>query len=556
VARRQGSGRKASAKRGGVPRRVADARPDPWLDPVSVAGRYPAGDVALVAGFTLLAVAFHVLSQSQRPVWLDEACTYWTVRASAVDLLHGARTDGTPPLYFLIVSAATRLFGSSEIVLRLPSLLAATALAPAIYFVARLFTSRRAAVIAAALTAISPLVHYYAVEARPYGLVQLETLAILFVAYRAILEPRQPLWWAGLAVAQAIQLWTHNYALFLLPAPAVVCLLVGGRTRVALAATAALASSVAFGLYLPWFLRALDTTGMGIGEWIRQFWVTTPPYAAIFRSLEVFGFGGHYPAYLSYLGPAPDVRVLAVPLSLGLLASAVLPWAERDPREPSRPAKVVLLGFLFIPLLGAWVYSWLREPLYLVGRYDTIVLPVFLILFAAGLDRIIRAAPWVGGILAAAVVVLAAVSSSFALGAPAVADQEDVMAAQYLARQAAPGDPIVSTDYRRPVVDYYLDRSGHHAEFTSFPRDNRDHPCWYSVSHLLADPTRLGREGEMLAEQLAVAARQGHAVWLLASEADEVNTRLYDPLFRRLVIDESRSVKRARLICLKPGSGA
>jgi hypothetical protein len=550
VGRRRG--RQTSGKRATAQRRIGEARPDPGPDPAAAAGPFAVADVLLVAGLTLLAGAFHLLSQSQRPVWLDEACTYWTVQVNAADLLHGARADGTPPLYFLIVSAVAHLFGSREIMLRLPSIVAATALVPAIYLVARRFTSRRAAVIAAALTAISPIVHYYAVEARPYALVQLETLAILYVAYRAILAPRQVRWWVLLTLAQAVQLWTHNYALFLLPVPALLCLIVGGPTRVGLATRAAVASALAFGLYLPCFFRALANTGMGIGDWIGPYWLATPPYAAILRSLEVFGVGGRYPPYLSYLGKAPAVPVLAVVISLGLLASAVLPWAERATREASRSAKVVLLVFLFVPLLGAWLYSSLGEPLYLVGRYDTMVLPVFLILFAAGLDKmIIRTGPWVGGSLVAVVVILAAVSSSLAVGAPAAADEEDVMAAQFLARQAAPGDPIVSTDLRRPVVDYYLDRAGHHSEFISFPFENRDHPCWHSVSHLLADPARLAREGEALADRLTEAARQGHTVWLLASEDDQVNTRLYDPLFRRLVIDDARSVMHARLVCLK-----
>ena len=99
------------------------------------------------------------------------------------------------------------------------------------------------------------LVHYYAVEARNYSLVELETLAILYVAYRAIQTPDELKWWVLLAFAQTTQLWTHNYAVFLLPAPALVCFLVGGRERIVRSAKAAAASSLAVVLSLPCLLR-------------------------------------------------------------------------------------------------------------------------------------------------------------------------------------------------------------------------------------------------------------------------------------------------------------
>jgi 4-amino-4-deoxy-L-arabinose transferase-like glycosyltransferase len=505
-----------------------------------------------VAACTLVAAAFHVFSQSQRHLWADEASTYWTVQARVVDLLRGARTDGTPPLYFLVVSAVTRLFGATEIVLRLTSILAATALVPASYAVARSFASRRAAVLAAALAAISPLAHYYAVEARPYALLQLETLAILYFAYRAIQAPRTHRWWVLLCVAHAIQLCTHNYALFLLPVPACVGLLVAGRGRWTVATRAAAAALVAFAIDLPWFLRAQASAAAGVADWLRPYWQITPPSAAVARSLEVFGFGGRFPDYLTYLGIAPDVRLLALSLTVGVLAMAtVVPWTTRTEADTGR--STTLLIFLLVPLTGAWLYSSLFQPIYYVGRYDTMVLPVFLILFAIGLDETMRLRLWLGGALVLMVVVLAGVSSWPAFGPSLDSDVEDVMAASILVQQASPADPIVVTGTRRPVLEYYLDRSGHTATLVSFPPEIADHPGWYSDSRMEREPSRLVHEGEALAEHLATAARQGHAVWILSSGSDHrIDNYLYVPLMRHLVVDEAHSTKDWRLYCLKP----
>ena len=130
--------------------------------------------------------------------------------------------------------------------------------------------------------------------------------------------------------------------------------------------------------------------------------------------------------------------------------------------------------------LASWAYFWLIAPIYYVGRYDTIVLPVFLIVFAIGLERILRMDRRVGTVAMMLVVGLAGVSCSTAFGQPFSGEPEDVMAAQYLAAHAAPGDPIVTTELREPVVAYYLDRAAHHRELGSFPSEIGKHPGWSS----------------------------------------------------------------------------
>ena len=90
-------------------------------------------EFALVAGITLAAAAVHALGQLQRPLWVDEACTYLIVKGTTLEILRGVgRADGSPPLYFLFVAAVTRVFGFGEVALRLPSTIAAVALVPAV----------------------------------------------------------------------------------------------------------------------------------------------------------------------------------------------------------------------------------------------------------------------------------------------------------------------------------------------------------------------------------------------------------------------------------------
>jgi len=94
-----------------------------------------------------------------RPLWLDEASTYWTTRETWLALLGQVGTDGSPPFYFVIVKAFTVVCGESEFALRLPSLVATLGLIPALYVLGWRLGGTRTGLLAAALGTVSPLVH-------------------------------------------------------------------------------------------------------------------------------------------------------------------------------------------------------------------------------------------------------------------------------------------------------------------------------------------------------------------------------------------------------------
>jgi 4-amino-4-deoxy-L-arabinose transferase-like glycosyltransferase len=514
-------------------------------------------DVIAVAALTVLAAVLHVGVQSGRSLWLDEACTYWTIQTSVLDLLRGVRTDGSPPLYFLLVSAVSRVFGSSEFALRLASIAAATALVPACYAVARRFGSPRTALVAAALVATSPLVHYYSVEARAYAVLQLETAAILYAAFRAWSAPGGWRWWVALGFALALQLWTHTYAVFLVAVLPVIFWLASDTHRNTVALRAAAAAGGAALLALPVLLNSLRNTGSGVLDWVAVCWLQTPPSVAVLRSLEVFGFGGVYPIHLSSLGPIPSVRWLSVSVTAVLLLAATAPIFARE-RQGSphfvapRLATRALLSFLLFPLLAAWLYSLFVQPLYVVGRYDTMVLPVFLILMATGLENVFRLRRWLGILVC---VVLAGFSAATFLAAASGTTpppfQEDRMAAAHIASHAAPSDVVVTTGYRRAVVAYYLDRAGHAADVLSFPAEVSNHPGWYSADRLLAKREQLAQEGRQLATTLAWRARSGAGVWLVASGNNEVDEFLRQPLVGSFTPDLGRSSQEYAVLSLR-----
>ena len=110
-------------------------------------------------------------------LWLDEATSALVARMPLTDIftkfLPG---DFHPPFYYAILHFWTILFGTSEIALRVPSLLAGILTIYIVYLIGKELEDQKVGIMAAILLATSGLHIYYSQEARMYS------LAALFVA--------------------------------------------------------------------------------------------------------------------------------------------------------------------------------------------------------------------------------------------------------------------------------------------------------------------------------------------------------------------------------------
>lgn len=79
-------------------------------------------------------------------------------------------SDTNPPLYYLLLNAWTRAFGTGDVALRLFSAWWAVAALPLVWLIGRDLDGERVAWSASALYALSPLALYYSAEGRMYSL--------------------------------------------------------------------------------------------------------------------------------------------------------------------------------------------------------------------------------------------------------------------------------------------------------------------------------------------------------------------------------------------------
>jgi mannosyltransferase len=290
--------------------------------------------LSIVAGLVGIAAALRFYGLGHQGFWFDEANTAQLVRFSPGKMLGLIpQSESTPPLYYFVAWVWARLFGDHEAGLRSLSALAGVLVVPVAYGAGARLMSRRAGLIAAALTACSPLLVWYSQEARSYSmLVLLTALSLLAFAYaRETPTPRLLTLWV---LASGLALATHYFAVVAV-VPEAAWLL--GRHRRHRAVLVAVATVGACGLAL--IPLAISQNGTGHDSWIAsaslglrlrqiipQFLIGTgAPAREALRDLAI-ALAAVALARLAVAGPSQerDGALVAGSLALGGLAVSLL----------------------------------------------------------------------------------------------------------------------------------------------------------------------------------------------------------------------------------------
>ncbi len=370
--------------------------------------RWVASALALVAAAVLL----RLIGLHERPLFRDEAASWLEARYALPDLLDHAAGEPYPPLYALLMHGWIRLFGDSEAVLRLPSVLAGTAMVLVGWRWAHEALGRWSGLVALGLLTFSPLAISNARDARMYALEALfATVAWWFIwrltSGRASGGSRGSTWLHGvvLAVAVAGELWTLSLGLVVAGMQGLLVLVAvlaarrsgspspgrggpagalplrrGGRSGSGPSGeTVALWGIVAGGLsFLPWLPSTLAAATNG-----DPFWTPTPGFFDWILTWQValVGWDGHTIANLA----AAPLLLLALAGLVGLLRSSDPPrrWSGR----------VLLAGIALVPAI--WAVSQVRS-IYDHRYFGAAVAPLALAV-AAGVTLVAGRLPrWTG----------------------------------------------------------------------------------------------------------------------------------------------------------------
>jgi hypothetical protein len=399
---------------------------------------------------TLTLVAFllrapHLDAQS---LWRDEVDV---IRLAGESTSQWAQQLGRAgfngPLYHLVMQGWLSLAGESEFALRYLSLCFGVLAIPLVYRAGKRLVGRQAAVMAAALVAISPYLVWYSQDAKMYTTVTALTLLGMVCLLEA-LATGQLRWWAGFLLFASLSLYVHILSVLMIPVYAAAFLvarpLPQGQWRRGL---------IAFGLltlpYLPlaiWQLPLmLDTYDTG-----HPFYPINQVLSLLFNL---------YARGLAMVGSWVVVAGFVFAMLGGLFLSVRKePGRGTTGYRPSVPGgsrwRLFLLIWLLLPILLVYLIS-LRAPVF-EPRYLIYLTPAFYLLTGLGIVALSRLF-WVAAGLALCIVL------SFNLLGVWVQTTTPIKsdfraAAGYVMTHRQNNAPIMfQMPYVRDTFDYYFD---------------------------------------------------------------------------------------------------
>jgi len=414
-----------------------------------------------VALATLLGLILRLWVAGRSQVWLDEANSVLIALAPLADLPTTLGPDSSPPLYYMLLKVWSVIAPLDPFWLRVPSLLFGAATIPALWMVGRRMDRPLTGVVAAWLLALHPLHTYYSEEIRMYSLLVLLGLGFYFALFHVLRESGAALptflTAAGLA-------YTHYYGLVFAATGFLVALVALPRQRRKAVLLSGLGTGLAFLPWLPVFLTQLNNPHHV--AWIGPFWESYPRSAGVLRSLQAFLPGGMKYAFV----PMQGIRLQALVAAVGLL-----PFVGLAFRAVGSDRKKVLSPFLLpwamvaLPLLLLAIRSHFGEPIYLVGRSDIVVLPVFLLALAMALSRL---GPRVSTLFLSVWVVLSGMELAASWGSLQKAGNMEIAAAV----DSAGCRTVVATGLTYAPVLFYQMVQDSGAQVVPFPIDMGDHP--------------------------------------------------------------------------------
>jgi mannosyltransferase len=310
-------------------------------------------------------------------IWYDEAISIAQSSGTLENLITRASQDNYPPLHNLLIHPLLRIFGNSEALVRLPSLLFSMIAIIATAGLTSTLGRPRAGLFAAVVLTFSSFQIYYAQEARMYALLAGCTALCSWSMASYLTRPGLG---RGLLVtlSAGATLYSHFFGMLNVFALGIASLIVAIFMRARLPRGAALCF-VWLGLggilFTPWvafvITRVSSVTKAG-------FWIPYPEPSFLWAQLNTMLDGP--------VGIAISITGLALAIFVGVQRRPT-----RDPEAGSNDAilVVVSLSLLAIPFLIALAASLFATPV-IFHRYLIGSLPALAVMVGVGFDFLIR----------------------------------------------------------------------------------------------------------------------------------------------------------------------
>ncbi len=455
-----------------------------------VSRRRPGVEILVPALGALVAACLCAYGITDRSLGFDEGATVTIAAQHGAALGRALAHDGgNMSGYYLLLHLLTGLFGNGLLVLRLPSLVFAAASAGLVTLLAQTLFSARVALISGLLTAVSLPLVFWGQSARGYAPMVALTCAsyLAFVTLVRRAEEGRPTTAPaiGYAITTALAAYMSFVAVLVLPAQ---LLMLVGRRRALRPVLVALAFAA-----LSWIPLVALALSRGSGQ---LFWVPRPTLKIERQVLQALSSAGLDPIFHR---TATTVALLV--LTAAALLAVIVVLAIRAARGEARWAHGLVLSWLLVPVVLAWLESLFGQPIFMPRNLLMAVPPVGVLLALAVTDRRL---PWLAGAaLLAALIVLRALQVTASYG---VSPEDWKAASAYvLARSGGSDCAVFYPSDGRMAFRYYL------AAARTAPRPILPAAPWSTVKPYVEDYASLAPA------QLAGLPARCPRLWLISS---------------------------------------
>lgn len=392
--------------------------------------------VLVLAAILLVGAVARVVALDSTPLWTDETLTVviaqWPARTLFIEPI-----ESSPGLYYVLHKLLIPA-GSSTAAIRSISLAAGGAGIAAMFALARMMFGIRAAVLAAALFALSPPFIDYSQEARPYSLLIFLVLlsAIGAVGWGKALENHKPgrlllLLFAGSAV---LATYTHVTAFFwTAPAVALMCALTIKRGSLEQKRDLRLALLASGALVVPEIIRAGRYVGRDAFNWLGQATPLTFAATLVDSWLPTQLWRGQRVVSGPLQAAISSVALVTVLMAVAIArAGRLRGWCK------AKPAAAGVIAILVCEPVLIWVAGFFATPMFM-QRTILVSLIGFILLFVL-LVEVSRA--WV-----AAGLLCVAYAWALLAGGTQRTREDWRTVANLLVRNVRPGDAIIVCPY-------------------------------------------------------------------------------------------------------------
>lgn len=398
-----------------------------------------------VIALTVLGFALR-LARYQQSLFGDETSTLYLVRGRGfMEVLSLVSSDKeiTPPLYFLLAWLTTQLGSAAELI-RLPSLIAGTAVIPLSYVVGYRTMGRAAGLIAATIVTLAPTLIFVSGDGRAYA-VTILMLVGSTAALLAAVRTRHTRWWVAYGALSCLAMYGHYTAAFVLVGQLGWLLWAHPQARRA-ALLANVAAAVLYLPWIPWLLADFDSPTVDILSALQGTGFAAKRYA-----VEVWAIG--YPFKSPHDVPGVFAAVLGlagflVAVMAGLIRRLRMPRRGDEQRRAFDRGLVLALALLLsAPVLELLMLALTGNDLF--GARNLNVASVGLALTIAGL--VVAAGRIWGGIALIGILICFAVGAVGALEANS--RLPDTKGAVALANERAENGAVLLDLYTSPLVN-------------------------------------------------------------------------------------------------------